>query len=254
MYNLYNAGHTLRNKFFYCSKTDSDVFIFEYVLKGKGSIICDNKLYSVEENDFYIVPNHKTYEYFTDADDPYERLWFYGEGKFFESLYSLMFKNENVVIAKMDCKEIYSKLFAMFSEDNCTDRNQLSLALTELFLMAKENLTNCLQLNNAKSMNKSSNIKNYICTHYYEKFDLAKIATKFGMTKNQIIIEFKRAYGTTPYVFSIMHKLDMAEEMLKRGLTNKEIAEHLSFCDEKHLSRLYIKHKKTYPKLVKRKN
>ena len=251
LFNLYNAGTTLKNKYFYCSKTDSKIYIFEYVISGKGSIICGGKLYPVEAGNFYIVPKERTYEYFTDADDPYERMWFYGEGKLFDMLYNLCFNDIDVAVSKGDYTCIFGKLFDIFTDYTTSSDIELSKLFTELFITAKQLQTQNYQIHDKNVKNKASKIKNYICTHFDEKFDLASMAEKFDTTKNQIIIDFKRAYGTTPYVFSTMYKLDMAEEMLKRGLTNKEIADQLGYCDEKHLSRLFIKHKKTYPKLVK---
>lgn len=254
LFNINQGGITHRNKFFYETRANSKVFIFEYVASGQGYIICNDKLYSLKAGDFYIIPTGKTYEYFTDSNDPYERLWFYGNGKLFMNLYQLFFENLDVVIASFDYKNIFNKIFSLI-KDNAYDNqafSELTKLIFDMFLTASfnqkfDNSTRVINIEN----NQASRIKSYLCSHFKEKFSLDELSKNFSLSKNQIINIFNKTYKTTPQVFHMMQKIDVAEDMLKSGCTNKEIAEELSFYDEQYFSKMFYKYKKILPSSIK---
>lgn len=255
LFNINQGGITYKNKFFYETRSDSKIFIFEYVVSGQGYIICNDKLYTLKAGDFYIIPTGKTYEYFTDSNDPYERMWFYGTGRLYESLYQLFFGNIDVAIANCEFRHIFNKIFNIIKNNSYDSLaiTELSKIIFDIFLTASnnqkfDNRTKVINIEN----NQASRIKSYLCSHFKEKFSLDELSKIFSLSKNQIINTFNRSYKTTPQVFHMMQKIDVAEDMLKSGFSNKEIAEELNFYDEQYFSKMFYKYKKVLPKSIKK--
>lgn len=251
--NIVQFGITFKNKFFYETRSNSNVYIFEYVTSGKGYVILDDKLYTLSKNNFYIIPTGRTYEYFADSETPYERYWFYGTGKLFENLYKTFFGDAPIAVCKYDFLSIYQKLFNTLSKikEDKEDYFALNNVIFEIFNTAQSHYISPQPIATSISKSTASRIKSYLISHYKEKFDLQQLQKTFGLSKNQIIRIFKNAYNQTPQVFHTMYKLDIAEEMLRRGMTNKEIADELDFYDDRYFSKTFIKYKGYTPKSVK---
>ncbi len=56
----------------------------------------------------------------------------------------------------------------------------------------------------------------------------------------------------TPQVFHMMHKIDVAEDMIRANKTSRVIADELNFSDEKHFSKMFYKYKSYLPSMVRR--
>ena len=48
-------GITHPNKKYFIERQHADYFVLEYISKGKGFIVCEDKKYTVEENDVYLI-------------------------------------------------------------------------------------------------------------------------------------------------------------------------------------------------------
>ena len=64
------------------------------------------------------------------------------------------------------------------------------------------------------------------------------------MSKNQIINVFKKRISYHTSIISTLYKLDMAEEMLKRGTSVKETSQYLGYSTDKYFSSIFKKYKK----------
>lgn len=255
-YNITLSGITDENPFFYNSQTKSKYYVFEFLVSGKGTINIENKSYFLKENDFYIVPANSNYEYFTEIDDPYQRYWFNAQGILIDNLYNTYFKDQNVVIANADFSPHFKQLFNVLkkSDDVIIDKYNIPLLIHEIFLTAANNysLTEYFRSNSTKGS--ASAFKNYICSNFSKPFSLREMSDKFCISKNQIINIFKKEYNITPHLFSTLYKLDMAEEMLKRGTSVKETAQYLGYSTDKYFSSLFKKYKHKSPSQVKKKS
>lgn len=250
--NIIQGGITYKNKFFYETRTDSNIMIFEYVSAGKGYIVIDDKMYTVTANNLYIIPTNRTYEYFTDSENPYERYWFYGNGTMLDGFYKMFFKDEQLAIANADFLEDFLKIFNVIKLEEHTFDSfaEISESVFKLFIKAIQSIIKQKSLPTISHKNIASRIKSYLLSHFEDKFSLEELAEEFILSKNQIINVFKSTYNLTPQVFHMMYKLDFAEEMLKRNMTNKEIAERLSFYDERYFSKMFTKYKGYSPSSV----
>lgn len=253
-YTITLSGISDKSPFSYNSQTRSHHYVFEFLISGKGTINIDNKSYYLKKNDFYIVPANSSFEYFSEVDDPYQRYWFNAEGVLIENLYKSYFGDSGIAIANADFSPFFSKLFGLLkkSDDISIDCYDIPLLIHEIFLTANNNFSLTKHFRSDSVKGSASALKNYICSNFSKPFSLQEMSNKFCISKNQIINIFKKEYNITPQLFSTLYKLDMAEEILKRGTTVKETAQYLGYSTDKYFSSIFKKYKKISPSQVKK--
>ena len=60
-----------------------------------------------------------------------------------------------------------------------------------------------------------------------------------GLTRYDLARQFRTAFGTSPYRYSLMRRLDRAREQLRRGGSPADVALAVGFADQPHLSRMF---------------
>jgi AraC-like DNA-binding protein len=60
-----------------------------------------------------------------------------------------------------------------------------------------------------------------------------------GVTRYELARQFRAAYGTSPYRYSLMRRLDRAREELRRNRPLADVALTAGFADQAHLSRMF---------------
>ena len=72
---------------------------------------------------------------------------------------------------------------------------------------------------------------------------LDQLAQKFHVSKQHLIRLFKQEYGITPYEYVLNRRVGLAQSLLKKtGLSVREIAEQLNFCDGAYFTEFFRKH------------
>ena len=87
---------------------------------------------------------------------------------------------------------------------------------------------------------KISEIKNAMLSMLYEKGSLDEIASRFFMSKSNLIRIFKKHTGQTPYKFLLDEKIRISKVLLRSTNMNiKTIADRLCFSDEHYFSFIF---------------
>jgi AraC-like DNA-binding protein len=60
-----------------------------------------------------------------------------------------------------------------------------------------------------------------------------------GLTRYELARQFRAAYGTSPYRYSVLRRLDFAREALRRGQPLVEVALAAGFADQAHFTRMF---------------
>jgi len=87
-----NIGITHANPKYMIKRENSDLFVFEYVLSGVGYIEINNEIIKVEAGDVYCLEPGMTYCYYSDKNDPLEKIWI----NFYSDLFVEIFKYFNL--------------------------------------------------------------------------------------------------------------------------------------------------------------
>ncbi len=70
---------------------------------------------------------------------------------------------------------------------------------------------------------------NFIETHFADKFSIDTLVQKMGYGRTRLFAMFKNHTGLTPNVYSIRHRLRIAQSLLKQGKSIPEVAKAVGF-------------------------
>ncbi len=234
-----SIGITHPDPNYYIKRKHNDYYIFEYVVKGKGFIENDGQSYTVEEDDVYILEPGSKHYYHSDYKEPYEKIWInlWGEGigdviKKFNLSGKVVFKNSG-------CKMYFEQLIHIASTSNYTQEIRYTVA-SVLFQII------CVLAEKEDSLEPVSKIakecKKYVDNSLYSKMTIEGIAEILHISKAQLIRQFKKYYGVTPYKYLLTKKLDMAVRLLlTTNMSIGEISDSLAFADEHYFSDIFKK-------------
>ena len=130
-------GITHPNKKYFIERQHSDYFVLEYISKGKGFIICDDKKYTVEENDVYLIHLGSKHRYGADPNDPYEKIWVNFFGGVFTDIISAYGLSGRVVFKNTNCKEFFNELLDLAIKYN--DNEEVYLKASEIIFKIGDN-------------------------------------------------------------------------------------------------------------------
>lgn len=232
-----NIGYTHKNPRYRISRTESDLFVFEYVISGTGYIEMNNQKYKVEAGDVYCIEPGHDHVYYSDPHDPFEKIWI----NFYSQLFVNIFKSFNiagkVVFKQAECHELFSKLQQLarttnFSDELCYD---IAPVLFEIVCTISEKSNQQLF-----SSPTASEIKRILDQSIYESITMDDIADQLHLNKSYIIREFSKYYGYTPYNYLLNQKIAIAKKMIALSQsTIGEISDKLAFSDAHYFSRLF---------------
>ena len=228
-----NIGITHPNPRYRISRTNNDMFIFEYILSGSGYLEVNGHTYNVSANDVYIIEPGQDHVYYSNPKNPFKKIWinfysdlFYEIFKSFKLPGKIVFKNTNTL-------ELFEKIQSIkkvsnFSDDLCYD---IAPILFEILCNLARNHNTLVNVSKTAKL-----VKNYIDENIYFNIKIEDAAEKLNLSKAHIIREFTKNYGISPYNYLIeQKKLDkelIDGEMTPDKIRNREeIAEQIKALD-----------------------
>jgi len=67
-----------------------------------------------------------------------------------------------------------------------------------------------------------------------------ELEAQTGLSRYELARQFRAAYGTSPYRYSLLRRLDYARKKLRRGEPLVEVALAAGFADQAHFSRVFV--------------
>lgn len=213
------------------------VFVFEYVISGKGYIECDGETYSVSQGDLYLLGDQHSHKYYPDKDDPFEKTWINVRGKFPAALIEAYACNKPVVIKKTDASGVFEKLRSSATSGMSYDEWHAltAVCLTELVVSlagSSSKGADCIE----------EKIKFYIDSKTRANVTVASLASTFHLSEPYLISIFRDKFGITPKQYILQKKIEAAKKLLTKGHAEiKEISEILGFSSPYHFSTAFKK-------------
>lgn len=211
-------------------------YIFEYVTGGRGKILFGDKWQDIEAGDTYIIDKTTVRNYYSDREQPLEKMWISFSSDYMEQMLVSCGIKEGVWRA--NTRPAFEKIFAVAAEDAAVKEKifKITNAVNEIVMAIAET--------NSFGTDSFSKIKNGVLTMLYEKASLDTIANRLFMSKSNLIRTFKKHTGTTPYNFLLDEKIRLAKVLLRStNMSVRTVAEQLCFTDEHYFS--YIFKRKT---------
>jgi len=72
--------------------------------------------------------------------------------------------------------------------------------------------------------------------------DLKTLATRFGMSRFQVLRSFRARYGLPPHAYQLCVRIGRARDLLKRGTKVSDVSALCGFADQSHFGRHFKRH------------
>lgn len=232
-------GITHPNPAYSIERKHSDYHVFEYVMSGVGHVVCDGKEYTVEAGDVYILPYGSKHKYWSDKNDPYEKIWINIRSSIIKEVMCAYGLDGKCVFKNTDCKSLFMELFRI--AENTTFNDEVCYTAAEIIFRIVNKLA-MVENNRSRASTIARTTKVLLDENIYGNITVEKIAEKLLVSKAHVISEFKKYYGSTPYAYYIDRKMNVAKDMLATtSMRINEIAETLGFCEQNYFSTLFKK-------------
>lgn len=220
-------------------RAKSDICCIEYVMRGIGTIHTSGQKFTACEGDTYFLHPGEDHYYYSDAENPWVKIWFNAKGPLIDAL-SEAYGISKTVIFRCNSEALIEKMHKTLSDKSLTVK-EISARVSILFHELLQLLASKAQPTE-KRPTEAAIIKNYIDKNIYEKLAMKDLASLIHKCEEQTIRIFKNEYGLTPYDYYMGARIKKAEYLLKNTLFSvKEIAFKLGFCDEHYFSGIFKK-------------
>lgn len=195
------------------------VTIIEYVFKGEGTLLIDNKRIDVKTDDIKILPAKISHEYHANPDNPWSKYFMNLSGNLAQSLLVNFNLNNQYVFHAPSLKKLFKKIIKISFADIPELEKQSKLSsiyyeiLHKLYFLNKE----------VRISSEAINLKRFLDENSNRIVSNLELANHIYRSPDYCLKLFKKEYGTTPYDYQINNKIFIASSFLQN--TNKPISE-----------------------------
>ncbi len=237
-FNIYNCDFIEDETPHITNNPISQCYAFEYISRGEGTLICNDKVYHLEKGDLFILPKGSNYQYFPDIKRPWSRLRFSADGILVSNLIVSYGLHDVVMVKNFGGEKLFKEILElsrrMPDEDALYESSiKFHEILQKIYTAQNKNLPQ----NNALAIKKilDSNI-------YKADFSMKDVSKLLGISKAQIINIFREKYGETPYKYFIEQRIQLSAEMLlNTDMSIKEISDAFCFSDQHYYANVFKK-------------
>ena len=234
-----NIGVTYPNPKYRISRTNNDMFIFEYILSGSGYVEVNGETFKVSANDVYIIEPGQDHTYYSDSKNPFKKIWI----NFYSDIFTEIFKSfgltNKIVFKNTETLELFEEIQNLKKISNFSDDIRYEIAPIIFKILCK------LAMNSNKlvTISKTAKLtKRYIDESLYSNLTIEDIAKQINLSKAHIIRDFSKNYGISPYNYLINQKIAVAKKMLLlHNMNISEISSQLGFDNPNYFSKLFKK-------------
>lgn len=231
-------GITYPDKNYFIRREPSPCFIVEYIESGVGYLEINGVRHRLTAHDAYIIHPGDHCIYYADKQEPYKKKWInFRSSVFFDVLRA--YGVEERVFSGVDLTEFFDRIF---------DTEKISHFNDDLYIPLSRILYDIVfylaELSRGQKRTRDYDIAlmvkdnlDHSCLTHVTLDDLSKSLYR---SKNDIIRQFKEAYGITPYAYLIGQRIQLAKNLLvTTKMSIKEIAKHLCFSSEYYFSNYF---------------
>lgn len=254
-----DIGYFPKAKYHYRQRNDGiDQYIFIYCTEGKGWYELNNIRYSVEPDDFFIIPSGQAHSYGADIEDPWSIYWVHFDGIMTQSLSSESFPFEQPlhfsVYHIQDRVNIFNDMYLTlqkgYSLENIGYANSCLWHLLGSFLF-HGSYKSCKTGEIHDPIEESIS---WMQKNLHKNVELETLANNAHFSVSYFSMLFNKKTGYSPIEYFIHLKMQRACQYL--DLTEfkvKEIAQLLGYQDPYYFSRLFHKIMGIFPSEYRKK-
>lgn len=231
---LFEYGITHPNMPCYQLRMNSPLACVQYVISGSGIIICNDRLYTVQAGDTFLLPEGSNHIYYSNPDNHFARIWLNFKGELSRKLIEIYGLSNTVVYRSVNTYDLFLEIHETCKslQDPATYKNQTAQLFLKLIQLLADN-----KKPDHTPTSAVEQIRLYIDCHLTENLKISDIAQNFSFSEEHLIRLFKKNYAITPHQYLLQSKIRLAMIMLKMtDHSISEIAENLGFSDTHHFA------------------
>jgi AraC-like DNA-binding protein/quercetin dioxygenase-like cupin family protein len=218
--------------------------ILIYCVEGKGHFQTDEESYSLEANQFIILPPGKFHIYQADLREPWSIYWIHFSGNMLKSLNKWLNTYDFVkpTAINYDKKiveqwaEIYYTLESGFTENNLASANLCLYRFLTFFICPQKTITY------TPKENPIGDSIAYMKSNIDRLLSIQDLATHMNYSSSHYTSIFKKITGASPIDYFITLKVHYACQLLSQTtLRINEVAGKLGYEDSFYFSRIFKK-------------
>lgn len=221
------------------ARNNVPVYVFEYIIKGTGTVVVDGKTYTASAGDVYIIPEGSDHLYYSDDKNPWIKIFFNVRGRLVGQLIKLYGLSERVVMPGGELLPLFLQFYDIAKTSPVHDRviDPCTLKMHEII----QRLSATTQENPAVS-DEAMRLKWLLDSRVSSDVTTEELAATVFRSKDYVIKLFKREFGETPHAYFLRQKMALAQSLLTgTKLPVKQIAAALGYEDQHYFSNVFKK-------------
>lgn len=239
------AGSSFCDGSYRIQRADPDLLVAEYILQGEGTIRIDGQILRAKAGDVYLLPPGKSHLYASDAEDPWQKLWFNASGTLVKLLLAQYNPSQMVVFQDADAGAFFTQIHAIGrSTCDAAQKHEQAAIVFHQLLQHLHRHSICEH----SYARETARIKAYIDEHFTGTIRLEELGQLVYLSPSQVVRAFKRDIGITPYEYCLQLKIDYGCTLLRStNLRIREVSAMLGFCDEHYFCSIFKEKTGTTP-------
>ena len=234
------AGISYCDGSYHIKRQDSGCTVVEYVVKGSGFVSDGGESLRADAGSIYILRQGRDHDYFSDARDPWVKMFLNIRGELAEHLLSAYGLGFSLVLDGEGLEECFREMLDVALDRSISDGDRFS-ALAVKFYSFVIKLAERHTVSEAVDP-EMQEIRRYLEKNPHRIVGNRELAAVIHRCEDHCVKHFKRAFGKTPYDYQIDEKISTAKLMLQdTSLQVGEIAARLGYCDQHYFSNLFKK-------------
>lgn len=233
------------------NRKNAKIWVVEYILSGCGTVrdTAEPGLeYYPQADDVYLLEAGKDHYYFSDAEEPWEKIFVNFSGPVAEGLADAYGLSGKIFYQGMsELKPEFLAIYEMMTNEELPERyilEQVEMIIHKIFRVLGQYSREWQQ-----ESGEIQRVRRYLDEHVGQLVSIQELAESIYRSPDYLIKHFKKEVGMTPYQYLLKRKMVVAERLLRDTmLPVKEVAEHLGYEDAHYFSGLFKKEKGVSPK------
>ena len=220
-------------------RENASILNVEYVIAGEGTVILEGKQYRAGEGDIYLLPPGRDHHYYSDAHNPWIKIWFTAMGPLINQLLDIYNPRQLHLFPAAGGSEYFEQIHAIGRDSTLSGTEKHDRAAL-VFHQLMQYLYRRFYQSEQKISDETIRMKDYIQSHIARPITLRELGDAVFLSESQIIRIFKKDLGVTPYDYILDLKLLRAKTLLQNtALRVRDVAFSLGFHDEHYFSYLF---------------
>jgi AraC family transcriptional regulator, arabinose operon regulatory protein len=238
-FNIQMLGISYCDGTYRIERKNSNIYVFEYIIEGQGTVLYDNEEYKPVKGDIYILHHGKDHIYFSDEKKPWTKIWFNIYGPLVDHLIDAYKLNNICHIQGLDLETLFFQMLELSRNTNIETKELFDEAAL-LFHKIIIKIADKTKYSKSIPITLAQKLKQYIEQNAENNLSLNDLSSIILKSPSQTIRLFKKEFNISPYEYLLIQKIEIAKLLLlNTRIPIKEIAYRLHFADEHYFSNCF---------------